>query len=99
METFRPYRGYICEHIDKFDAMEDYPFMYIYSLLDEWYPNSKFILTTRDPKKLAESDRNMWRNNGRNEKEIPTADKFIARYENHRKGVLGYFNDWPDEPL
>lgn len=99
LSVFRPYTGNICRLVDQFDALEDYPFMFIYPLLDELYPGSKFILTTRDPASLAASEKHFWRRNGFAEKDIPSAERFIQRYESHRSAVLDYFRDRPSDLL
>ena len=91
MDHFRPYRESICQLVDQFDAMEDYPFMFIYPLLDEWYPGSKFILTTRDADAVADSDIHMWRALGVREKEIPDKRRFVERCHRHHAAVLAYF--------
>lgn len=41
----------ILERADQFDSFDDLPWShpYIFPLLDERYPGSKFVLTTRDP--------------------------------------------------
>lgn len=101
LENMRRYRSVLEERIDRHDAFQDYPFMFIYPLVDEWYPNSKFILTTRDPLKLAQSDRNMWRNhpNIAAGRDIPPVERFVERYERHYEAVTSYFAARPDDLL
>lgn len=101
LENMRRYRPTLETLIDRHDAFQDYPFMFIYPLVDAWYPGSKFILTTRDPEKLAHSDRNMWRNhpNIGDGEEIPPVERFVERYETHFAAATAYFSDRPDDLL
>jgi len=36
-------------YLNEYQAFSDHPFCYYYNILDEQYPNSKFILNIRDP--------------------------------------------------
>lgn len=74
-----------------YDAFQDYPWMYCYEKCDRWFPGSRFILTVRDPVKVAESDIRMWRNNKVAGHQIPAKEKFIARYNRHYESVSRYF--------
>lgn len=46
---------YIFEFIKKHDAFQDDPWPQLYKMLDNEFPNSKFILTIRDPDKWIRS--------------------------------------------
>lgn len=86
--------------VEQYDAFQDYPFMFAYKELDQWFPGSKFILTTRDPQSLAKSDIEMWkRQNLARGDEVPSASKFIQRYENHYSQVRQYFESRTDDLL
>ena len=70
---------------DKFinyDAFGDTPIARIYTILDKKYPGSKFILTTRDERKWAESFRNQFENG--------LSDKFEARLHRDLYGTDSY---------
>jgi hypothetical protein len=41
------------------DSFEDWPWIILFRELDTMFPNSKFVLTTRDPEKWLRSYRNM----------------------------------------
>ena len=75
----------------RYDAFQDYPWMFLYKEIREWYPTSKIILTLRDPDQLAISDIEMLKRLNIPEKNIPNKDKFINRYILHRKKVLEFF--------
>ncbi len=92
-----------------YDAMEDTPWYIIYRELDELYPGSKFILTTRDADswytsvskhigdlRAAHHEWIYGRGKG-----LPKEDRdhTIAVYEKHNKGVMNYFIDRPDDLL
>ena len=99
-EIYTANKQSLIQKVEKFDAFQDYPFMYAYEALDEWFPNSKFILTTRDPESLAVSDRKMWiRQELAVESEIPSPSQFIERYENHYNAVTTYFKSRPEDLL
>lgn len=48
--------------LDKYNAVTDLPIPLIYKQLDKLYPNSKFILTIRDPQDWLESVKKHWSN-------------------------------------
>ncbi len=76
-----------------YNAFQDFPWMYLYKEMDQCFPNSRFILTTRDAEKVAESDLNMWKRNGIAAKSIPDKSLFIKRYLAHKAQVLNYFRN------
>ena len=86
-----PYHTTIKHKIGYYDAFVDYPWMFLYDKLDFWYPNSRFVLTVRDPESLARSDIDMLKRIGHSESKIYTKKKIINRYTEHRKKVLEYF--------
>lgn len=78
----------IKQKVEKYDAFQDYPWMFLYKELDGWYPNAKFILTVRDAEQVAQSDLNMLR---KYTTELPDKQPYIDRYNNHYKAVTEYF--------
>lgn len=91
VDDWDQYDKVIKSQAEKYDAFEDYPWMYCFEKCDHWFPGSKFILTVRDPDKVAESDIRMWRRNNVSEDQIPPKSKFISRYNKHYQSVLSYF--------
>jgi hypothetical protein len=75
--------------IKQYDAFQDYPWMFLFKETDFWFPNSKFILTTRKADKVASSDINMWKR--MRKVSIPPKKQFIERYNKHYSSVLDYF--------
>tara|TARA_R110000823_G_scaffold309803_1_gene434300 strand:+ start:4172 stop:4732 length:561 start_codon:yes stop_codon:yes gene_type:complete len=83
-----------------YDAFADSPWLFFYKQLDQWFPNSKFILTLRSkPENVADSDIKMWKREGAEDINIPPSEKFINRYNEHNKRVREYFKDRPDDLL
>lgn len=83
----------IKEKVSQFDAFQDMPWMFLYKEMNEWYPESKFILTLRkDSETIAKSDYNYHLQAGVKPEDIPSKEKFIKRYENHNRNVFNYFN-------
>lgn len=82
---------------EQYEAFQDYPWMYCFEKCDHWFPNSKFILTARDPDKVAASDikmwnsKKIWKRNKIPRKKIPSKDEFINRYNRHYESVIRYF--------
>jgi hypothetical protein len=93
--------------VKKYDAFQDNPWPVIYKYLDEKYPNSRFILTTRNPESWIKSQ---VRHFGRRETPMrkwiygagcPEGNEkiYIERFENHNKEVIDYFKDRPNDLL
>jgi len=95
------------ELVDKYDAFVDNPWPIIYKELDIKFPDSKFILTLRDPESWVNS---VVKHFGRNE--IPmrkyiygvgcpegNEDIWVKRFEDHNEGVKNYFKDRPQDLL
>ena len=95
--------------LEGFNAFEDTPWYMIYEKLDNWYPNSKFILTIREEKDWFKSvDRHIGDlKNPMHEwiygkgKGLPKNNKknTIEVYNNHNKKVMEYFKDRPKDLL
>ncbi|AFZ44908.1 hypothetical protein PCC7418_2772 [Halothece sp. PCC 7418] len=96
LHHFEKYKKSIIEKVEAYDAFADYPFMYIYPLLDQWFPGSLFIYTERNPYEVAHSDRAMWLRNGEPLFKIPPTRRFVERYNQHRQEVLSYFEGRED---
>lgn len=99
-EIYQRNKENLIAKVEQFDAFQDYPFMFAYRELDEWFPESKFILTTRDPESLAVSDMKMWeRQDLAQQTEVPKIGEFISRYESHLIQVQEYFANRPSDLL
>lgn len=91
MDSFLRDSGPVDDLLESYDAFQDYPFMYCYPYIAEKFPDAKFILTERDPQRVAESDMNMWLKLGKPKEDIPPVEVFVERYNNHHSEVLRYF--------
>lgn len=74
--------------IEEFDAFQDYPWMFLYKEIDNWYPDAKFIMTTRSAEEVAQSDINMLK---KYKSELPDKQPYIDRYNKHYNAVVEYF--------
>jgi hypothetical protein len=98
--TYKQFYDIVKDKAKYFDAFSDAPWLFLYEELDEWFPNSKFILTLRStPEAVARSDINMWRRDGAKEEDIPSSEKFINRYLKHNQEVRKYFKNRPNDLL
>lgn len=93
------YKNAISDITKQYDAFQDYPWMFCFDICYDLYPDAKFILTTRDSNKVANSDINMWIKNGANKNDIPCKSKFIKRYEDQYKRAIDFFSDKNDSLL
>ena len=91
-EEWPKYYPVIKKQVELHDAFQDYPWMFLYRPLTNWYPDAKFILLQRDPDGVADSEIKMWRRNNVPERDIPDAQAFKDRYLKHREDVLSYFS-------
>ncbi len=93
--------------VEKYDAFQDNPWPIIYKELDAKFPDSKFILTVREPELWLKSQ---VRHFGRNETPMrkwiygvgcPENNEniYLRRFENHNNDVLCYFNNRPQDLL
>jgi hypothetical protein len=83
--------GLLTERAGAYDAHVDYPWMFVYQEMDKAFPGSRFIYTMRDPELLAVSNRNHHRQRGASEADIPSKERIIQRYFEHKRMVLDYF--------
>jgi len=95
-----------------YDTFQDWPWPLYYKELDEHFPGSKFVLTTRDSARWLRSYRNALSKQRPSErlnearKHIygfitteATDDQLIERYERHNRDVKRYFADRPEDLL
>ena len=92
-EEWPKYYDLIKEKTTHYTAFQDYPWMYCYDKCYEWYPDAKFILTTRDPDSLAASEKRFWIRNGASEANIPKAEVFKTRLVENEKRIHEFFSD------
>ncbi len=95
------------------DTFEDWPWIILYQELDKAFPDSRFVLTQRDPENWVRSYQNMLRNQGMASKELNeirsilyglpfpnvTEEQLIERYVKHNKEIVDYFRDRPKSLL
>ena len=77
----------------KYDAFQDYPWMFCFEKCYEWYPDAKFVLTARDAMAVADSDANMWNTPIEKLKEDGTYQRFIDRYNSQYTRAVEFFRD------
>lgn len=96
----------ICDRlVPQYDAFEDLPWPVLYKYLDQNYPGSKFILTTRPPEKWIKSISSHFKNSY-----IPMHEwvygagypfghelQYLQVYQTHNQQVLEYFKDRPQD--
>lgn len=95
--------------VRRYDCFEDWPWPLIFRQLDERYPGSKFILTTRrDSETWLQSLKRHAERTGPTEfrrliygYEMPDGHEreHIRFYEEHNAAVRSYFQDRPDQLL
>lgn len=98
---------------EKKETFEDWPWIILYKELDQAFPDSKFILTKRDPQKWVQSYGNMLASEGSTSAELleirriiyglpfPNVSKsqLVNLYEKHNTEVERYFLDRPKDLL
>ena len=90
-----------------FDAFQDDPYFLFYKEFDQWYPGSKFILTTRDSRSWWASCLNFFHMKDISihkyiygyTNPVGHEEVYIERFERHTRDVLKYFKDRPDDLL
>jgi hypothetical protein len=85
----------------KFDAFSDSPLFKpgFFKELDENFPNSKFILTVRNPESLVKSWDNYFSKTPWDIENEEDKNRIITRYNDHKKDVIEYFKDKPSQLL
>ncbi len=103
----------IIEQAQKKDTFEDWPWIILYKELDEAFPESRFVLTTRNPKKWIRSYKNMLEKQGKASEELNkirrilyglpfpnvSESQLIDRYLRHNNEVKSYFQNRTDNLL
>ncbi|WP_127844465.1 sulfotransferase family protein [Psychroflexus aestuariivivens] len=90
---------------DDFEALQDVPWAALFKELDQAFPNSKFILTTREEQAWLNSAKKHFKDgnfklhewlygNGVLE---GNEDLYLKRYRAHYEEVKAYFKDRPDD--
>lgn len=102
------------EVVDEYDVLSDSPLPLLFKQCDEKYPNSKFILTTRDKEKWLESMKWMFRHGrviwnwpvslGDYHREIYGTNRFKRKvlavsFDDYHEEVRRYFKDRPQDLL
>lgn len=83
----------IIEGMKEYDVGMYHPFMYIYPWLDTTFPDSKFLLTQRDPVDVVKTTSAQVQNF----KDVIISDTKVSdRYLNHQASVMAYFNGSPN---
>lgn len=105
-KKFEPLAAEIRARADRFDALSDAPWLFLYKELDLWYPDSQFVLTTRrNSDELVTAELGQWERQGimrqwlAQEGYRPSREKFIRRYEQHNQNVRHYFEHRPGDLL
>lgn len=99
--------GRACELVGRFDAFQDNPWPILYRELDERFPGSRFILTTRPAESwlrsivnhasIESSEMRRWiYGHG---SPIGHEEVYLRRYEEHYRDVRAYFRDRPGDLL
>lgn len=95
------------------ESFEDWPWIILFRELDEMFPGSKFVLTTREPESWVGSYMNMLRTQDEASDELHeirrtlyglpfpnvTEEQLLDRYSRHNREVKQYFSDRPDDLL
>ncbi len=104
-------RNRVCEaafaEVEKYDAFQDNPWPIIYQELDQKYPGSKFILTTRPTDKWIKSVVGYFGSKDSSMRKWiygvghPEGheDVYLERYERHYREVREYFQNRPEDIL
>ncbi len=82
--------------IERFNSFRNNPWTRIYRECEQLYPNSKFILTVREPQAWLKSYlKHQTRNGNASPDEI---DSMVA-YTTHNESIINYFRDKPEKLL
>ena len=90
-----------------YDAFQDNPWPHLYKEFDKRYPNSKFILTSRDEQRWINSVVNHFGNRHTDMRQwiygkgYPEGNEgiYLEKYKNHYREVLDYFKDRKEDLL
>lgn len=92
---------------EKFDAFCDNPWLLFYKELDEKYPNSKFILTTRNEESWIKSVVDYFRDSTSEIRTLIYGEAspighealYLEKYRQHNSEVVAYFKNKPNKLL
>ncbi len=92
---------------EKFDGFQDNPWPIVYREMDERFPGSKFVLTTRPTERWIRSVVEHFGDQDTAMREwiygvghpAGNEDVYVERYEGHNREVADYFVDRPDDLL
>ena len=88
----------LINYTSKFESFDDLPWLLadIFPIMDERFPNSKFIYLEREAEAWKRSFYNWaYKHNG----EYPDMEKSFNSYQDHKSFVLDYFKDRKDDLL
>jgi len=96
-----------CDLAERFDGFQDNPWPIVYREMDERFPGSKFVLTTRPTERWLKSVVEHFADQDTAMREwiygighpLGNEDVYVARYERHNREVKEYFADRPDALL
>ena len=91
-DIWNNYEKQIKNCVEKFDAFQDFPWMFVYKELYKWYPDAKFVYTVRNIDDIVKSEIGMWNRCGDEVDEV-IKQKFIKRYQNHEKEIREFFKN------
>lgn len=86
----------IKKQTEMYSGFQDYPWMFIFEKCYEWYPDAKFVMTTRDAIDRANSDANMWNTPLEQLKSSGKYQEFIDLSYLHEEKVDNFFKDKPN---
>lgn len=95
------------------ESFEDWPWIVLFRELDAMFPESKFILTKREPEGWIRSYKNMLQTEGEASDELNeirrvlydlpfpdvTEEQLLRRYQHHNREVKEYFSHRPNDLL
>jgi len=90
-EKWKMYYDKIDIKVNGHDAFSDYPFMYIYEYLDKKFPDSQFILTSRNVDSVIKSTLNQMSKNHKKMAVNEVKEKIKNRYMCHQNMTKIYF--------
>lgn len=85
------FRGTITDKVYEYDAFKDFPWMFLYKELHEWFPGSKFIYTERDVESVVKSEINCYEK-GFVASQKPDPKRIKKRFLQHKEKIYNYFS-------
>ena len=98
---------YLLKWADQYDALQDNPTPVLYKFLDLQYPNSKFILTIREPEQWIDSVCRHFKDERTPMREyiygqgapIGNEELYLNKYNQHNQEVMDYFQNRTEDLL